>query len=227
MNDNPDFKKPLTLFTATATATDTDTVLISDTEVTPMITPSDIIEFLFCPRFVYYMHCLNIDQHEEQRYKVMKGREVHNDRAIQNKDYLRKKIGCVDKDINVYLASVSLHVRGVVDEVLYLSDGTMAPLDYKLAEYRDYTFNTHKYQSVLYAMLIRETYQREVKKGYIYYLKGDSKLKEIDYNDNLFAEAREIIDEIFQIMTKGYYPKKRNVSAAKCIDCCYKNICVH
>ncbi len=197
-----------------------------DTESTPMITPSDIIEFLFCPRFVYYMHCLNIDQHEEKRYKVMKGREIHSNRAIQNKDYLRKKINCVDKQLNVYLASTNLRIRGIVDEVLFLSDGTMSPLDYKLTEYHDYTFNTHKFQSVLYALLIRETYNKDVNRGYICYLEGNAKIKEIEYSDKLFAEAKEIVAEIFQIMLNGYYPKKRNSSPAKCIDCCYKNICV-
>ena len=34
------------------------------------ITPSDIIEFLYCKRFIYYMKCLGIEQYEEKRYKV-------------------------------------------------------------------------------------------------------------------------------------------------------------
>ncbi len=28
-----------------------------DTEQTPMITTSDVLEYLFCPRFTYYMNC--------------------------------------------------------------------------------------------------------------------------------------------------------------------------
>lgn len=205
---------------------DTNSITAYDTETTPMITPSDIVEYLFCPRFVYYMHCLNISQHEENRYKVLKGREIHKLRALRNRDYIRKKIGAVAKDINVYLASVQLRVRGIVDEVLILEDGSMAPLDYKLAEYRDYTFNTHKYQSALYAMLISETYGCEVVRGYICYIESGSRLKEIKYNDIMFAETERMVDEIFDIMVRGYYPKKGKASAMKCIDCCYKNICV-
>ncbi len=197
-----------------------------DTETTPMITPSDIVEYLFCPRFVYFMHCLNITQHEEKRYKVLKGSEVHKTRAMQNKDYARIKIGCCDKRNNVYLASPVLRIRGIVDEVLFLNDGTVAPLDYKLAEYREYLFNTHKYQSVLYAMLIRDAYEKEVKRGYVCYLEGGSTLKEIEYNESMFSEARKIVDEIFKIMARGYYPKKTGISQFKCVDCCYKNICV-
>ena len=106
------------------------------------ITPSDVIEYLFCPRFIYYMRCLDIPQHEDKRYKVMKGREVHEEKAKINREYLRKKLGCVAKDISVYLTSSVLHLKGEVDEVLSSSDGTLAPLDYKFAEYKDWVFQT-------------------------------------------------------------------------------------
>ncbi|MDA8338145.1 MAG: hypothetical protein M0Z70_02460, partial [Nitrospiraceae bacterium] len=104
--------------------TGTDTVF--DTETTPMITPSEVIEHLYCPRFTYFMNCLNIPQHEELRYKVLKGRELHQRREDSNRDYLRKRLGCTDKEISVYIASKELGVRGVIDEVLYLSDNTLA-----------------------------------------------------------------------------------------------------
>ncbi len=61
--------------------------LVSDSEATPMITPSDVIEHLFCPRFTYFIHCLKIPQHEELRYKVLKGRELHDKREKENKEY--------------------------------------------------------------------------------------------------------------------------------------------
>ena len=31
------------------------------------ITVSDALEYLFCPRFVFFMHCLGIPQREERR----------------------------------------------------------------------------------------------------------------------------------------------------------------
>lgn len=189
------------------------------------ITTSDVVEYLFCPRFTYFMNCLNIPQHEEDRYKVLKGRELHERRAVINKDYLRHKINCVDKEILVYLNSDRYHIRGIVDEVLTLSDGTMAPLDYKFAEYKDYLYRTHKIQSVIYGILIKENYHCEVTRGYVCYLRSKNLLKEINFTSDLFKEAEEIVRDILQIIRTGYYPKKGN-SLAKCIDCCYKNICV-
>ena len=196
-----------------------------DDETTPMITPSEVIEYLYCPRFVYFMNCLNIPQHEELRYKVLKGREIHHRKENENRNYVRKKIGCVDKDISVYIASKKLGVRGVIDEVLYFSDDTLAPLDYKYTEYKEYTFRTHKVQSVLYAMLIQENYNKNVEKGYVCYVKNGIKLKEIVYEKPDFIYAESAVKEIFSIILKGYYPKKTKWPN-RCVDCCYRNICV-
>ena len=113
------------------------------------ITISDVIEYLFCPRFIYFMYCLDIPQHEEKHYKVLKGRKIHETRENVNKNYIRKKLQCTRKEVSVYLSSTKYHIRGIVDEVLFLEDGTAAPLDYKFAEYKDYLFRTHKYQSAL------------------------------------------------------------------------------
>ena len=79
------------------------------------ITPSDMIEFLYCKRFIYYMKCLGIKQYEDKRYKVEKGRELHRKKENENKDYLRKKLGVVDKKINIDLYSDKYKIKGKVD----------------------------------------------------------------------------------------------------------------
>ncbi|MBI4650177.1 CRISPR-associated protein Cas4 [Candidatus Desantisbacteria bacterium] len=193
--------------------------------MTAMITPSEVVEHLYCPRFTYFMNCLDIPQHEELRYKVLKGRELHEKREVENREYIRKKIGCVNKDVSVYIASRNLRIRGIVDEVLELNDGTLAPLDYKFAEYNDFTFETYKIQSVLYALLIMENYNKPVKKGFICYIKSSNKIKEIIYSEQDICYTKDVINEIFNIILKGYYPKKTKYQN-KCIDCCYRNICV-
>ncbi|MCL4492650.1 MAG: CRISPR-associated protein Cas4 [Nitrospirae bacterium] len=197
---------------------------LTDNESTPMITPSEVIEHLYCPRFTYFMNCLNIPQHEELRYKVRKGRDLHQKRESSNRDYLRKRLGCIDKEISVYIASRELGVRGVIDEVLHLPDGSLAPLDYKYTEFREHTFETHKVQSVLYALLIMENYRKPVSKGFICYAKNGDTVKELAYSDSDFDYAKKLVKEIFTIILKGYYPRKIKWYN-RCTDCCYKNIC--
>ena len=70
-----------------------------------LITPSEIIEHLYCPRFTYFMLGLNIEQQEQKRFKVQKGRHIHEEKTRINKDYLRKRIGATAKDTEVYLSS--------------------------------------------------------------------------------------------------------------------------
>jgi CRISPR-associated exonuclease Cas4 len=189
------------------------------------ITPSEVIEYLFCPRFIFYMNVLCIPQHEEQRYKVLKGRELHEKKERINREYLRKRLGVKAKDILVYLVSSKYHLKGVVDEIVTLSDGTLAPFDYKFAEYKEPLYKTHRFQSILYALMIKDVYGEEVKRGYVCYIRSNHKVKEVVFKDKDFDEAMKIIDEILKIIQKCYYPKKTEY-VARCIDCCYKNICV-
>ncbi len=189
------------------------------------ITPSEVVEYLFCPRFIFFMKCLNIPQHEEKRYKVLMGREIHEERRQINPDYLRKKISCIRKEILVYLSSAQYHLKGEVDEVLYLADGTLAPLDYKFSEYKDTLYRTHKIQSVLYGLLIKDNYKSEVNKGYVCYVRSKYLLKEINFSHKDFQDVVQLIRDIFKVIQYGYYPKKTGY-LTRCIDCCYRNICV-
>jgi CRISPR-associated exonuclease Cas4 len=196
-----------------------------DTERTPMLTPSEVLEHVFCPRFTWFMNVQHIDQHEDKRFKVLKGREVHHRRATENRDYLRRKIGAVKREIEVYLASPALRLRGIVDEVLWLKDGTMAPLDYKFTESREAAFKTHETQLVLYAMLIQEIYGQPVERGFVAYVRSGSKLLEVPVTPEAVARTKSLIDQIFDIVQTGKIPR-RTPSRLRCEDCCYKNICV-
>lgn len=194
-------------------------------ESSRFITASVLLEYLFCKRFIYFMNCLCIDQNEDTRYKVLQGRALHEEKSKINADYLRSRIGAVGKQISVFMSSEKYRIKGEVDEVLDLSDGSKAPLDYKFAEYRDTIYKTHKYQIVFYALLIKETFNTPVNRGFIVYTRSKNKLIEIAIREKDFSEMEEYIDEIFEISEKCYYPKISK-NQLKCIDCCYRNICV-
>jgi CRISPR-associated exonuclease Cas4 len=188
------------------------------------ITPSDIIEYNYCKRFIYYMVILGISQHEEKRYKVLKGRELHNKKETTNKLYLRKKLNVIDKKINVYLKSEKYGIKGIVDEVLTLSDGTMAPLDYKFAEYKGKIYDTYKTQIIMYSMMISEIFDVDVKKGYIVYERGAPRhIEEIKINNKNISKVINNINEFNDIL-EGYFPGGTKYKK-RCMDCCYKNLC--
>lgn len=188
------------------------------------ITPSDIIEFLYCKRFIYYMKCLGIRQNEETRYKVQLGRNLHEKREATNQEYLRKKIGAVKKLIAVPLVSEEYKIKGTVDEINFLEDGTAAPLDYKFAQYKDTIFKTYTTQMILYSIMIEEIYKVQVNKAYLVYCRSGNEVIDIEISDKAKADAIKLLEEYRKIL-QGYYPTATK-DKAKCDDCCYRNLCI-
>jgi len=166
---------------------------------------------------------LDIPQHEEKRFKVEVGRTIHEKIRKANIGYLRKKFGVKEKRIDVYLSGPS-GIRGIVDEILFLNDGTAAPLDYKYAEYKDRTFKNHRFQLVFYAQLIKDNFQVLVPRGFIIYTRSKNKLVEVPIHEKDFEELQKIISEILDIVQQCRYPKPTKYKQ-RCPDCCYRNIC--
>lgn len=188
------------------------------------ITPSQLIEHTFCPRFIYFMETLAIPQKEENRFKVIKGREIHKKKSLINKSYLRNKLGVVEKQSDVYLSSAKYKLRGIIDEVLRFSDDTMAPLDFKYAEYKQISYKTHKIQALCYCLLIEDNFHTKSDKAFIVYTRSKNKLVELNFTPKDRENLYKQIDKVISIIIKGYYPK-RTKSTRRCLDCCYKNIC--
>ncbi|NBG87364.1 CRISPR-associated protein Cas4 [Isachenkonia alkalipeptolytica] len=188
------------------------------------ITPSDMIEYLYCPRFIYYMKVLGIKQYEDKRYKVQKGRTLHDKKEEENRKYLRKKIGAINKETAVSLISNEMKVRGIVDEVLTLKDGTMAPLDYKFAKYEEKIYKTLRTQTILYSIMIEEVYNKKVDRGYIVYCRGGDRLVEVSMKMKDKENVKKDIMSLHKVLA-GYFPKATTVKA-RCTDCTYKNICI-
>ncbi len=170
------------------------------------------------------MKCLGISQNEERRYKVQKGREIHEKREKQNRDYLRKKTGSIDKVIGVNLVSQIMGIRGKVDEIHFLVDGSLAPLDYKFAKYEEKLYSTYKNQMVLYALMIEEVYKKPVNKGFLVYCRDGNNVIELKIGDKEKNEAKRNIKE-YQDVLNGYFPKATKYKS-RCIDCCYRNMCI-
>lgn len=187
------------------------------------LTPSHIIEYLYCPRFTYFEYVLKIPQYEEKEYKVRRGREIHDVKFERNKAYLRKKIGVKEKWLDQYLANKVL--RGKIDEVLLLKDGSMSPLDYKFAEYKDKIFETYKQQLYCYAVLIEENFGKPVNKGYLVYTRSKNKLIEVLLLEKDKKMILNSVDAIKEIITQNRFPKATKYKR-RCLNCTYRNICI-
>lgn len=187
------------------------------------LTPSHIIEYLYCPRFTYFEYVLGIPQYEARHYKVVRGREIHDVKLERNKDYIRKKIGVQEKFTDQYLTNDLL--RGRIDEVLLLKDGTMAPLDYKFAQYKDKIYETYRTQLYCYGWLIEQNFGKQVDKGFLVYTRSQHKLIEVPISEADKKEVESCAKQIYAIIEKNYFPKGTKYRK-RCLDCTYRNICI-
>ena len=188
------------------------------------ITVSKVIEYLYCPRTIFFLDVLGIPKNETEDFKEKTGKEIHEKRLEQNKGYLRKNIKVIKKEMDISLNSKKNFFHGKLDELLFLEDGTIVPLDYKVSEYTGKVYDTYKYQLAMYSMMIEENYNVESRKGYIVFTRSNNKLKEIEYNEEDFSKVRFFVNEILEIINKGIYPldvENKN----KCKDCCYRKFC--
>jgi CRISPR-associated exonuclease Cas4 len=187
------------------------------------ITPSHIIQYLYCPRFIYFEHVAGIPQYEEKYFKVLKGREIHEQKAQQNIEYQRKKIGVVGKHTKQYITNS--YLRGEIDEVLELKNGTMAPLDFKFALYKDKVYETYKTQLYCYAVLIEKNYDKNVEKGFLIYTRSKNKLIEIEINNTHKDIVKKTVREVLEIIVRNFYPKATKYKK-RCVSCTYQKICI-
>jgi CRISPR-associated exonuclease Cas4 len=189
-----------------------------------LLTPSNLLEHLFCRRFTYFEQHLRIPEFQERRGKVMRGRALHAVREATNRAHLRKRLGVIEKRIDVSLVSARHHLRGRLDEVLFFKDGSAGPLDYKFARDPGRVYRTLRLQSAIYAVLIRENFQVPVRRGYIVYTRSQNRVVEVRYGAEDFRRVGRAVGEILDIVQRGTLP--RRAPPSHCVDCCYRFICV-
>jgi len=189
------------------------------------LTPSHLLEYLYCPRFTFYEYVLGVPEHQGLRFKVQKGREIHEERTKVNPSYLRRKLGVTARENDVELDCPALGIRGIVDEVLTLDDGTMAPLDYKYAEWKGRIFKNQKAQAAMYGLMIQHIYQRPVQRAFFCYTRSQYKIEELQITPDLYTRTLRDIEDCLEVIQNGYFPQPTS-AVKRCGDCCYRNICI-
>jgi len=193
------------------------------TENKTLLSASVMLEYWYCPRFIYYMNILKLKQKEENRLKVQLGREIHEKKSLQP-EYLRKKMGVVRQEKNIYLSSSIFGICGIIDELLFIDDNSLTFIDYKFAEQTD-KYKTHFYQGVFYSLLVEENYKIPVDCFYLVYTRSSTEPVKYEIKTTDKENMLETIRVVHYITQSGFYPKATTYKA-RCADCTYANLCV-
>ncbi len=192
-----------------------------------MITVSDVKQYLYCPKIIYFDHVLHVPKPSDE--KLQTGKEKHD--SITAKEKRRKgalfydpELDRADKMFRVSLESSTLGLRGILD-YLVRTDKEYIPVDYKFGcSHNGGVHLNHKYQLAAYALLVEENFKTIVKRGYIHYSK-DKVNVEIDLNDEIRRRALKMLREIGRIVEEEIEPiGTRNTG--RCTDCEYSRYCV-
>ena len=76
----------------------------------------------------------------------------------------------------------------------------------------------------MYALMIEEMYDCKVEKCFLVYTRSSNLVKEFSVEEKDISKLKKSIKEYFKVM-EGFFPKA-TTSKSRCIDCCYKNICI-
>ena len=187
------------------------------------LTPSHLIQHLYCPRFTYFEWVLRLPQFEDNFGKVLRGRHLHDERLERNKGYLRRRLGVVARHDDQYLTNKLL--RGRVDEVLELNDGTFAPLDYKFARYEDRVYATYRTQLYCYAWLIQENFGATVTRGFVVYTRSNNHVATVPVTPEDIERVKAVAADVRRVLNKNILPKATRVKS-RCVNCTYRKVCI-
>ncbi|MFB3766263.1 MAG: CRISPR-associated protein Cas4 [Methanotrichaceae archaeon] len=191
-----------------------------------MITVSDVKQYLYCPKIIYFDHVLHVPKPPDQKLET--GKEKHDD--ITAKERRRKgalfydsELDRAEKLFRVALESSALGLKGILD-YLIKTDREYIPIDYKFGYSHSGSIHlNHKYQLAAYALLVEDNYKTIVRRGYVHYSR-DRINAQIDFTDEIRRRTLKMIGEIQQIIQDDRETEcTRN--PGKCIDCEYRRYC--
>jgi CRISPR-associated exonuclease Cas4 len=183
-------------------------------------TVTDLKQYGFCARVVYYERCL---PHVRPRtYKMDAGRDLHEDepqRAIR-RTLSRYEVVEGERFFNVALRSENLSLTGIVDEVVRASSGEVFPVDYKLAK----QVSAHyRLQLAAYALLLEEVEQIAISHGFVYLI-PKRRLVKVSISPKLRAEVIDILTQLRKLVDHERMPSP-TANSRFCTACEFRRFC--
>lgn len=183
-------------------------------------TVTDLKQYAYCPRIVFYERCL--PRLRPRTHNMDLGKVEH---SSEQKRAARRTLSKYDvaggrRDFNVSLMSRRYHLRGLVDEVIYGQSGEIIPVDHKLT---DKVSANHRLQLAAYALMLEETTGTAVPRGFVYLIES-GKLVEVAVTLALREQVTALLGDLFETVTQERMPGPTTVPA-RCTNCEFRRFC--
>lgn len=185
-----------------------------------MLTVSDVKQFLYCPRIIYYRYVMPVEHHVTFKMEEGKAEHVRIERLERRRTLRRYRLDEGERRFGVPLSSQRLGVGGTLD-VLVTSPAGRFPVEVKITTRRPAI--GHKYQLVTYAMLVEDAFRCTVRAGFLY-LAPAEQVVEVQVTDVERRFVRQLLTTMRRLIEAGRLPQVRH-RATRCRECEYLRYC--
>ncbi len=190
-----------------------------DADVTVPWRVTDLKQYVYCPRILYYYVCL--PRVRPTTFSMEASVEAH--AAAQGQEHRRtlRAYGLEEgkRHFNVGLVSERLGMRGEVDLVIE-TEKELIPVDYKLSTQAGEHF---RLQLTAYALMLEEAWGGTVKRGF-FYLIPLRRAEEMRITARQRARLGEVLAAMNEILWHERMPPPPR-RRGKCVDCEFRRFC--
>nr|MBC7245039.1 CRISPR-associated protein Cas4 [Chloroflexota bacterium] len=187
---------------------------------------SDLKQYFFCPRIVYYHYCLPAVR--PVIFKMLVGREQGEEEHLREERRSLKAYGLRqgERFFNLMLSSLRLGLHGRLDLAIKTDDNISRtleaiPVDYKLTPGR--TVTHFILQVVAYGMLLEEAWNMPVQRGFLYLIPA-RRAREVALTPELRRQVQAAVEAMRYIVTREAMPAPPR-QQAKCRICEFRRFC--
>lgn len=189
------------------------------------INVTDLKQFVYCPRVIYYTYVLPVPK--MTTYKMKHGRQQHTELIKKEKRRGMNEYQLIEGDrrFGFSVHSESLRFHGKVDILIETKEANDKGQRFFPVECKDTDRGIHnniKYQLVAYGMALEEMTGTPVEEGFIYII-PENKVYSIELTIVLKNFVRKIVSMIHKIVDDEEFPDPR--SQKRCWDCEYRRYC--
>ena len=181
---------------------------------------SDLRQYTYCPRIVYYHYCLPAVR--PVTYNMLAGQAAHaQEEGRERRRSLRAyHLSDGKRYFGLSLASETLGLRGKIDMAVRRAEEVI-PVEYKNSPGRLGKHIIH--QLTAYGLLLEENMSLPARRGFVYYIPA-RRAREIELDEALKAEVRELLVTMREmVMAERMPPPPRN--RRRCEICEFRRFC--
>lgn len=186
-----------------------------------MFRVTDLKQFVYCARVVYYTYCLPLLR--PVTFKMAAGGEAHNRvGGLEQRRSLRAYgLAAGQRYFDVALESEALRLRGKVDMVVVKDDGEVIPVEYKDSPGR--VGRNLELQLAAYGLMLEEMGWGRVERGFLYFI-PTRRAREVRLTKEMKAEVRAMCLAMWGMVEEEHMPPPTPYRA-RCRACEFRRFC--